>query len=108
MKGFNTAVPINVRQVERNKNTIVDDNGRDGPDHYAVCERASIKYVAFGNPQPKGPKMFSYGAPALVKPVTTDLFADLLDVYLTQDTYWPALSCPSSNATISALPTIIC
>ena len=39
------AVPINVRQVERPKNTIVDDNGRDGPNRYAVRERASINML---------------------------------------------------------------
>jgi hypothetical protein len=103
-------VPINIRQVERPKNTVVEDNGRDGPNRYAVRERASIKYVAGGNPQPRngrvvghiidlhfvpvkeatasqGPEMLSYGAPALVKSVTTDILADLLDVYPAQDTY---------------------
>jgi hypothetical protein len=46
IKGIIMTVPINIRQVERPKNTIVDDNGRDGPNRYAVRERASIKYVA--------------------------------------------------------------
>jgi hypothetical protein len=88
----------------------VDDNGTDGPKRYAVRERASIRYVAGGNPQPRngrvighiidlrfvpvqeetasqGPDMLSYGASALVKSVTTDLLVDLLDVYPAQDAY---------------------
>jgi hypothetical protein len=104
------AVSINIRQVERPKNTIVDDSGRDGPNRYAVRERASTKYVAGGNPQPRngrvighiidfrfvpvqektasqGPDMLSYGASALVKSVTADILADLLDVYPAQDAY---------------------
>jgi len=104
------AVPINVRQVERPKTRIVDDSGRDGPNRYAVRERASTKYVAGGNPQPRngrvighiidfrfvpvqektasqGPDMLSYGASALVKSVTADILADLLDVYPAQDAY---------------------
>ena len=103
-------VPLNIRQVERPINTIVDDNGSDGPNRYAVRERASIKYVPGGNPQPrngrvvghiidlrfvpvkeetapKGPDMLSYGAAALVKSVTADMFVDLLDVYPAQDAY---------------------
>ena len=104
------AVPLSVRQVERPKNTIVDDSGRDGPKRYAVRERASVKYVAGGNPQPRngrvighiidlrfvpiqaatasqGPDMLSYGASALVKSVTADMLTDLLDVYPAQDAY---------------------
>lgn len=30
------AVPEYIRQVQRPKNTVVDDNGRDGPKRYAV------------------------------------------------------------------------
>ena len=104
------AVPLSVRQVERPKNTIVDDSGRDGPKRYAVRERASVKYVAGGNPQPRngrvighiidlrfvpiqaatasqGPDMLSYGASALGKSVTADMLSDLLDVYPAQDAY---------------------
>ena len=95
------AVPADIRAVERPVNTIVDDSGRDGPKRYAVCERTSTKYILGGNPQPRngkvighiidhkyvplnepiaesGPDMFSYGASALVKSVTRDLFHDLL------------------------------
>ena len=54
------AVPLNVRQVERPRNTIVDDSGRDGPNRYAVRERASIKYVAGGNPQPRNGRVIGH------------------------------------------------
>ena len=97
-------VPENIRKVERPKNTVVVDNGRPGPKQYAVRERKSVKYVAGKNPQPingkvighiidgkyvpnvektapNGPDMLSYGASALVKSVTRDLFDDLLKVY---------------------------
>ncbi|MCD8498804.1 MAG: transposase [Clostridiales bacterium] len=103
-------VPLHVRQVERPKNTIVDDSGRDGPNRYSVRERSSIKYVVGGNPQPRngrvighiidlrfvpvqeetaaqGPDMLSYGASALVKSVTADMLTDLLDVYPAQDAF---------------------
>ena len=104
------AVPENIRLVKRPVNTIVDDNGRDGPRRYAVRERARTKYVPGGNPQPSngrvighivgdkfipiiektaasGPEMLSYGSAALVRSVTRDIFFDLLDVYPTQDAY---------------------
>ena len=104
------AVPLEIRQVERPKNTIVEDNGRDGPNRYAVRERASIKYVAGGNPQPRngkvighiinyqfvpkrkkiadsGPDMLSYGSSALVKSVTQDIMSDLLAVYPSKEVY---------------------
>lgn len=98
------AVPAEIRAVPRPVNTIVDDSGKDGPKRYAVRQRASSKYVPGGNPQPHngkvighiinfkyvplnnstavaGPDMLSYGASALVKSVTEDLFSDLLKVY---------------------------
>ncbi|MDR0548442.1 MAG: transposase, partial [Deltaproteobacteria bacterium] len=104
------AVPENVRIVKRPVNTIVDDNGRDGPYRYAVRERAGTKYVTGGNPQPSngrvighiigdqfvpkvektaisGPEMLSYGSAALVRSVTRDIFSDLLDIYPAQDAY---------------------
>ena len=103
-------VPLDVRQVARPQNTIVDDSGRAGPNRYSVRERSSIKYVAGGNPQPRngrvighiidlhfvpvrestaatGPDMLSYGASALVKSVTADMLKDLLDVYPGQDAF---------------------
>jgi hypothetical protein len=108
--GFIMAVPEEIRKVSRPKNTVVDDNGKDGPRRYAVRERASIKYVPGSNPQPRngkvlghitegkyipilertainGPEMLSYGAAALVRAVTTDLFSELLAVYPVQDAY---------------------
>lgn len=106
------AVPADIRAVPRPKNTIVDDSGRDGPKRYAVRQRASTKYVAGGNPQPRngkvighiidykyvpidissptatiGPDMLSYGASALVKTVTGDLKDDLLAVYDPSDAF---------------------
>lgn len=87
-------VPEDIRAVERPKNTIVDDSGRDGPKRYAVRERGSSKYIPGKNPQPHNgkvighiidhkfvplsnetahkqdmPDMLSYGASALVKSV---------------------------------------
>lgn len=39
------AVPEDIRKVPRQVNTIVEDNGREGPNHYAVRERHSVKYT---------------------------------------------------------------
>lgn len=104
-------VPADIRAVPRPVNTIVDDSGRDGPKRYAVRSRASTKYVAGGNPQPKNgkvvghiidykfvpieaataipstPNMLSYGSSALVKSVTRDIFDDLLAVYDPSDVF---------------------
>lgn len=97
-------VPESVRKVPRPKNTIVSDNGHDGPKRYPVRERSSVKYVAGGNPQPKngkvighiyqgqfipvspksaykGPAALSYGAAALVKDVSDDLYQDMIGVF---------------------------
>lgn len=104
------AVPADIRAVPRPVNTIVDDSGRDGPKRYAVRQRASSKYVPGGNPQPRNgkvighiinyqyvplngefaahdPDILSYGASALVKSVTSDLFSDLLKVYPANEAY---------------------
>lgn len=107
------AVPADIRAVPRPINTIVDDSGHDGPKRYAVRQRGTTKYVAGGNPQPRNgkvighiidhkfvplqemketkqsvkPDMLSYGASALVKSVTHDLFHDLLAVYDPSDVY---------------------
>ena len=53
-------VPADIREVPRPVNTIVDDNGRDGPKRYAVRQRASSKYVSGGNPQPCKGKVISH------------------------------------------------
>lgn len=105
------SVPADIRAVPRPINTIVDDNGGDGPKRYAVRERSSSKYVRGGNPQPRNgkvighiidhkfvpipeknpgvdqPDMLSYGASALVKSVTSDLKEDLLAVFDASDVY---------------------
>ena len=99
-------VPEKIRKVPRPVNTIVMDNGKDGPKRYAVRERAGIRYVAGGNPQPRNgkvighiingayvplnavesaPDMLSYGAAAFVRSVTRDLFHELLQVYSAKD-----------------------
>jgi len=101
-------VPLEIRRVKRPVNTIVEDNGREGPNRYAVRERASIIYVPGGNPRPKngrvighiingqyvpiqtktaenGPDMRSYGASVLVRSVSQDLYSDLLAVYPASD-----------------------
>ena len=98
------AVPDYIRKVPRPVNTIVVDNGRDGPNRYAVRERIGTRYIPGGNPQPRngkvighirdgkfvskqepssvtGPDMLSYGASAFVKSVSRDLLDDLMDVY---------------------------
>ncbi len=102
------AIPEYIRKVPRPVNTVVVDNGKDGPNRYAVRERAGTKYIRDGNPQPKngkvvghifdgayvplngktatsGPDMLSYGAAAFAKSVSDDILADLLDVYPAKD-----------------------
>jgi hypothetical protein len=106
------AVPEDIRAVPRPINTIVDDNGGDGPKRYAVRQRGSTKYIPGGNPQPRNgkvighiidhrfvpipekedsvadePDMLSYGASALVRSVTADLKEDLLAIYDASDAY---------------------
>lgn len=107
---FIMSVPEEIRKVQRPKNTVVENNGKDGASRYAVRERASIKYIPGGNPQPRNGRvighildglfvpvkeqtanhdsdMLSYGSSALVKSVTADIFSELLDVYPAQDVY---------------------
>ncbi|MFA6680324.1 MAG: hypothetical protein WCR96_07560 [Candidatus Methanomethylophilaceae archaeon] len=96
-------VPEAIRSVERPKNTVVDDSGREGINRYSVRERSGIKYVKNGNPQPgngkvighiirgmfvpvadrmsDAPDSLSYGAAALAKSVSDDILKDLLAVY---------------------------
>ena len=104
------AVPDHIRKVPRPVNTIVEDNGRDGPNRYAVRERISTRYIPGGNPQPRngkvighirdgrfvskqepsavtGPDMLSYGASAFVKSVSQDILDDLMDVYPIKEAY---------------------
>ena len=104
------AVPDYIRNIPRPVNTIVEDNGREGPNRFAVRERLSTRYVPGGNPQPRngkvighirdgkfvpkqektsasGPDMLSYGASAFVKSVSRDLLDDLMEVYPIKDAY---------------------
>lgn len=108
IRGDFMAIPEYIRKVPRPVNTVVVDNGKDGPNRYAVRERAGTKYIRDGNPQPKngkvighifdgayiplngktaasGPDMLSYGAAAFAKSVSADILADLLDVYPAKD-----------------------
>lgn len=98
------AVPGQIREVPRPKNTIVVDNGKEGSHRYAVRERIGVRYVPGGNPQPQNgkvvgyiyegrfvpkdqhaasvlPDMLSYGSAALVRSVTKDLLSELMNVY---------------------------
>ena len=53
-------VPLEIRQVPRPKNTIVDDNKRPGPFQYAVRERSGVSYVSGGNPKPRNGKVIGH------------------------------------------------
>ena len=97
-------VPENIRNVDRPKNTIVDDSGREGVNRYSVRVRSGVTYVRNGNPQPGNgkvighiingrfvpvtervsdvPDSLSYGTAALAKSISDDIFDDLLAVYL--------------------------
>ena len=104
------AVPDYIRKVPRPVNTIVEDNGRDGPNRFAVRERVCTRYIPGGNPQPRNgrvighirdgkfvskqdtvaasvPDMLSYGASAFVRSVTRDIQDDLMEVYAIKDAY---------------------
>ena len=104
------AVPKYIRDVERPVNTVVIDNGKDGPTRYAVRERKCVKYVPGGNPQPQNgkvighiidgvyvpknqavtssvPDMLSYGSSAFAHSVADDLMSELLQVYNARDAY---------------------
>ena len=98
-------VPEDIRKVERPKNTVVIDQGRDGPRRFAVRERTGVRYVPNGNPQPingriighitngkfvplqgrlpeqSTPDSMSFGAAAFVHSVSDDVFHDLLKVF---------------------------
>ena len=54
------AVPESIRKVPRPVNTIVQDNGKEGPNRYPVRERISVTYVSGGNPQPKNGKVIGH------------------------------------------------
>lgn len=104
------SVPKYIREVPRPVNTVVIDNGNDGPTRYAVRERKGVQYVPGGNPQPKNgkvighitdgvyvpkhqavldaaPDMLSYGAAAFVHSVSSDLLSELLEIYSAKDAY---------------------
>lgn len=101
-----TGVPLEIRQISRPKNTVVDDNKRVGPFQYAVRERKCVIYVPGENPKPRNgrvighiyngifvpikdkipedkvkPTILSYGAVALAKKLSNDIFDDLVKVF---------------------------
>jgi len=103
-------VPAIIRAVARPKNTVVENNGRPGPNQYPVRERAGITYVPGGNPKPRNgkvighiinhqyvpihkmdeiskPTMLSYGSSAFVHSVSQDLLDDLLAVYQPEEAF---------------------
>jgi len=109
-EGYFMAVPESIRSVARPSNTIVEDNGREGPNRYAVRQRSGVKYVPGGNPQPRNgkvighiidgkyvpvnapvadarPEMLQYGASAFVHSVSADLLSDLLETFSAKDAY---------------------
>lgn len=104
------AVPEEIRNVERPKNTVVVDQGKDGPHRWAVRERSGIKYISHGNPQPHNGKVIghiidgkyvprgqkvvkqevealSWGAAALVHSFSSDLKDDLLQIFSAEDVF---------------------
>lgn len=104
------AVPASIRKIPRPVNTVVIDNGKDGPNRYAVRERSGTKYVPGGNPQPRngkvighivdgkyvpnktvtaktGADMLSYGSSAFVHSVSEDILDELLQVYPAKDAF---------------------
>ena len=105
------SVPESIRKVPRPKNTVVEDSGRNSEMRYSVRERAGEKYVRGHNPSPRNgkvighirngkfvsieedkkkkkdpkPDVLSYGAAAFVRSVSSDLYADLLDIFSPDD-----------------------
>ena len=104
-------VPEEVRKVQRPVNTIVVDSGVDSPNRYAVRERkCSGTYVPGGNPKPingavighiinyefvplaeentdKAPSMLSWGTPALIRAINSDIVHDLLQAFTPVNAY---------------------
>lgn len=95
------AVPEEIRNVPRPKNTVVVENKDEGPKHYAVRQRNGCVYIPGRNPQPvngkvighiyegkfipieetpaaNGPTAVSYGSSALVIRESKDYLDDLM------------------------------
>lgn len=98
------SVPEAIRKIPRPVNTVVVDNGKDSPLRYAVRTRLRSRYVPGKNPRPRNgrvighitdgrfvplreepatPKnsLLSYGACALIRTLTSDLYTQLSEVY---------------------------
>lgn len=95
------AVPEEIRNVPRPKNTVVVENKDEGPKHYAVRQRNGSVYIPGKNPRPvngkvighiydgkfipieetpaaNGPTAVSYGSSALVIRESKDYLDDLM------------------------------
>ncbi len=104
-------VPEEIRKVARPTNTVVIDNGGDGPKRWAVrARKSSGTYVPGKNPMPinggiighivngvyvplveplaeKGPEELQFGPAALFRSVTEDIMDDLLRVIDAEEAY---------------------
>ncbi len=60
------------RLLPRPVNTVVADNGKDGPHRFAVRERSGTKYIQHGNPQPKNGRVIGHIFPRPVNTVVAD------------------------------------
>ncbi len=95
-------VPEHIRKVPRPVNTVVCDNGGDGPHRYCVRERNGIikkdgksaprngrvighiidgSYVPLIKPLKREPQFLSFGSAALVNSVADDIKADLFKIF---------------------------
>ena len=104
------AVPEEIRQIERPRNTVVVDTGNAGIYRYAVRERKQSVYIPGKNPQPRngrvighiingkfvaaaektgsqGPDALSYGSSRLIRNLSDDIIDDLLAVYPASDAF---------------------
>ena len=75
------AVPKYIREVPRPVNTVVIDNGKDGPTRYAVRERKGVQYVSGGNPQPQNGRVIGHIVDGVYVPksqVVTDTATNML------------------------------
>jgi len=104
-------IPDEIRNVKRPKNTVVNDNGGNGPLRYSVRVRTDTKYIPGKNPQPHNGKVIGhivgnkyvpiedkivkedkpieaeYGPAALVKSVSDDVFNDLLMTFQPKEAF---------------------
>lgn len=104
-------VPKEIREVKRPVNTVVIDQGGDGPRRFAVKERKRVKYISGGYPQPingkvighicdgrfvppgkaltssKNPLVREWGLAAFIRSVSFDVADDLCKCFEIMDAY---------------------